>query len=165
MNKAAIATLIAYNFWANERILAACERLTTEEFSRTVVPDPGWGSLRATLVHALDTEYGWRSVLQALDASEILEVDDFADVATLKARWQGEREAWLHFADSLNEEELNARYGTDSQQGPKVWQTIVHVVNHGTQHRSEAATILTGYGQSPGEMDFDLFLEQNPASM
>lgn len=29
--------------------------------------------------------------------------------------------------------------------------------------RSEAAAILTGYGQSPGELDFDLFLRENPA--
>jgi uncharacterized damage-inducible protein DinB len=160
MDKAAIATLLAYNFWANARILAACEKISTAHFTALVTPDPGWGSLRATLVHVLDTEYGWRLLLQAQDASLILVAEDFADVATLQARWAIERQAWLAYESGLTTQQLNAPYGAGPQSGPKVWQTIVHVVNHGTQHRSEVATMLTAYGQSPGELDFALFLTE-----
>lgn len=39
----------------------------------------------------------------------------------------------------------------------------LHVANHGTQHRSEAAAILTGYDYSPSSLDFTAFLnEQAP---
>ena len=162
MHKADISTLIAYNFWADERILATCEHVSPDEFIRMIAPNPGWNSLRETLVHVLDTEYGWRSALQAQDASEILDGADFADVAALRTRWETERTAWLMYAAGLSEDSLNKGYGNDPTTSPKVWQTIVHVVNHGTQHRSEAAAILTGYGQSPGELDFDTFLTENP---
>lgn len=162
MNKSDLATFIHFNFWANERILGACEQISTDEFTRPVTPDPGWGSLRGILVHTLDTEYGWRSVLQALDAGDILEESEFADVAALKPRWGMERAAWFDYAARLNDENINLGYGHDPQPGPKVWQTIYHVVTHGIQHRSEAAAILTGYGASPGELDFDLFLKENP---
>jgi uncharacterized damage-inducible protein DinB len=37
---------------------------------------------------------------------------------------------------------------------------MAHVVNHGTQHRSEAAAILTGLGRSPGDLDLSLFLTE-----
>lgn len=37
------------------------------------------------------------------------------------------------------------------------WHCLYHVVNHGMQHRSEAAHLLTAYGQSPGDIDFSLF--------
>jgi uncharacterized damage-inducible protein DinB len=162
MNKADISAMIAYNFWANDHILAACERITADEFTRAVTPNPGWESLREILVHALDTEYGWRSILQAQSADTILRAADFADIHALKTRWNAERTAWLDYVSQLTEETLNSGYGDDPTHSPKVWQTILHIVNHGTQHRSEAAAILTGYGQSPGELDFDLFLKENP---
>lgn len=162
MHPSAISLLIAYNFWANMRILSACAHLSPDAFTRAVVPDPGWGSLRGILVHTLDAEYGWRSVLQSQDASIILDVHDFDDVAALHAQWSIEQAAWFDFAASLTTERLNATYAEQPGQGPQVWQTILHVVNHGTQHRSEAAAILTGYGYSPGELDLDLFLKTYP---
>ena len=162
MNKSEIATLLHFNFWANARILSTCERISTDEFTRLHTPDPGWGSLRGILVHTLDTEYGWRSVLQALDEDKILEAGDFADVAALQTRWNIERAAWFDFVDRLSDESINLGYGDNPHTGLKVWQTILHVVTHGIQHRSEAAAILTGYRQSPGELDFDLFLKEMP---
>lgn len=162
MNKSDIVTLVHFNFWANERILSTCERISTDEFKRPHRPDPGWGSLRGILAHTLDTEYGWRSVLQALDADDILQADDFDDVAALKSHWEVERAAWFDYLASLSDESLNLGYGDDPQNSSKVWQTILHVVAHGIQHRSEAAAILTEYGQSPGELDFDLFLKEKP---
>lgn len=159
MNKTDISTLIHFNFWANERILAACEHLMADEFTRAVAPDPGWGSLRGILVHTLDTEYGWRTSLQALE-DIILDESDFADVAVLRARWETEKAAWFDYVTSLTDERLDQGYGEDSQNGPKVWQTIMHVVAHSIQHRSEAAFILTGYGHSPGELDFAVFMSE-----
>jgi hypothetical protein len=35
------------------------------------------------------------------------------------------------------------------------------IVQIGTQHRSEAAAILTSYGQSPGELDFTVYLNNH----
>jgi uncharacterized damage-inducible protein DinB len=45
-------------------------------------------------------------------------------------------------------------------EGVSVWQMLVHVVNHGTQHRAEAAVLLTGEGRSPGELDLISYAER-----
>ena len=68
------------------------------------------------------------------------------------------------YLTSLGDEDLAnfVRYTTDSGQKRErvLWHCLLHVVNHGTQHRSEAAAILTSYGHSPGDLDFTLFLSQ-----
>ena len=153
-----ITQLIHYNFWADERILDACAGLAADDLTWPQVPDPGWGSLRGILVHALDAEVGWRAVLQGQDAAFLLAETDFDDVGSLREHWAAERDAWLAFAAGLNDEQLNQTTGVVHDQGMAAWQVILHIVNHGSQHRAEAAAILTGYGRSPGELDFDVYL-------
>ena len=162
MEKLEIETLVQFNFWANDRILEACEQLPFEKLKQPITPDPGWGNLLGILVHILDAEYGWRSVLQSRSSEEILQPDDFADIAALRSRWEAERSAWTAYVSSLSTDMINQSDGADPQHKLTVWQTIMHVVAHGVHHRSEAAAILTGLDQSPSELDFDVFLWENP---
>ena len=37
---------------------------------------------------------------------------------------------------------------------------LVHVANHGTQHRAEAAALLTVEGRSPGDLDLINYAEE-----
>jgi uncharacterized damage-inducible protein DinB len=158
MHKTDVVTLVAYNFWADREILSACERVSAVDFTRPAAPDPGWHTLRGTLVHLLDTEYGWRVALQNLPDSGVLSEDAFPDVASLKARWQEEQAAWHSYIAGLDEAALNEVWRVDGEIRRTRWQTILHVINDGTYHRSEAAAMLTGYGQSPGELDFEGYL-------
>jgi len=61
-------------------------------------------------------------------------------------------------ADTLDDAALSRR-----EEGIAVWQCLAHVVNHGTQHRSEAAALLTAAGASPGEIDLIFFAEERAA--
>lgn len=36
----------------------------------------------------------------------------------------------------------------------------MHLINHGTQHKTEAAAILTGMGYSPGDIDLIVYLNE-----
>jgi uncharacterized damage-inducible protein DinB len=38
------------------------------------------------------------------------------------------------------------------------WHMVMQMVTHGAQHRSEAAAVLTAYGESPGDLDFLFFI-------
>jgi len=42
-----------------------------------------------------------------------------------------------------------------------LWHLLVHVVNHGTQHRSEVAMVLTGLGYSPGDLNMLIYFRQS----
>ena len=158
MHKSDIITLVSYTFWADMQVLNACEKVSPEDFVRAVSPDPGWHSLRGTLVHALDTAYGWRTALQEIDDTGVINESHFPDVTSLKQRWEEEREAWLTYVTELTDDELNAIWRSHEESKRTRWQTIMHVVNDLTHHRSEVAAMLTGYGYSPGELDFDQYV-------
>ena len=158
MHKLDVITLVSYTFWADMRVLNACEKVSLEDFTRPGTPDPGWHSLRGTLVHALDTAYGWRAAMQGIEDTGVINETSFHDPASLKARWEVEKKAWLEYAEKLTDDELNAVWWTHEESKRTRWQTILHVVNDLTHHRSEAAAMLTGFGHSPGELDFDQYI-------
>jgi uncharacterized damage-inducible protein DinB len=67
----------------------------------------------------------------------------------------------MKFLEALTEERLNSPFQYASLEGVRfenlLWESMAHLVNHGTQRRSEAAVILTELGRSPGDLDLILF--------
>lgn len=164
MNTRDIQTIYGYNYWANGRILAAAAQLGQEQFTAPATNSAG--SLRGMIVHVLDAEYAWRMLLQhkTLDHFRELKADDFPTVDALAARWREDEQSMRAWLASLTDADLAGviRYTTD-EGGTRervLWHCLWHVVNHGTQHRSEAAVLLTDYGCSPGGLDFTAFLSE-----
>ena len=156
-----IKLLYAYNEWANNRILDAAEKVAPEQLR---APNAfGWGNLLGALVHTLDAEYGWFCFLFDSEDDGIIDPAAFADVAALRKRWGRQNAVTRQCLATLADGDL-ARIHSSQSQGRQykwvLWQALVHVVNHGTQHRAECAALLTGFGHSPGDMDFTLFLRQ-----
>lgn len=158
MHQSDVATLIAYTIWADNEVLQAAERVSAADFTRPVTPDPGWHSLRGTLVHQLDTQFGWRAALEQLADRDVITEEALPDIAALRARWRAEAAAWTAYVAGLSDAALNAVWWEADGIRRTRWQTILHVINDSTHHRSEAAALLTGYGQSPGELDFEGYL-------
>lgn len=161
MNRDEIKLLFQYNDWANDRILDTAQKLSPEQLAAE--NEYGWGSLRGALVHLMDADYVWRCLL--IDGAFIDELnpDDFPDVAAIRARWDEERESFSDYLDSLSDDDLLGTISYEAHDGKRhriLWHCLAHVVNHGTQHRSECAALLTGFGHSPGNLDFLVFLSQ-----
>ncbi len=55
-------------------------------------------------------------------------------------------------------EDFVFRRRSDEELRTPLWVLLTHVVNHGTQHRSEAAEALTMVGRSPGSLDFTTYV-------
>jgi uncharacterized damage-inducible protein DinB len=165
MHLADIKLLYDYNYWANQRILAMTAQVTPEQF---VAPSShSFSSLRGTLVHTLDVEFSWRLVLQGQGFPPEMKAADFPTTGAIQERWQQEEQTMQAYLDTLHDEDLAGiiRYpvGGGVVRERLLWHILFHVVNHGMQHRSEAANLLTIYGQSPGEIDFNLFIHERTA--
>ncbi len=163
MNKHELLTLFDYNYWANERILRAAAKVSPAEF---VAPRTfSHGGLRGILVHALSAEWVWRTRFQEqVYPTALLRQEDFPTFADLRTRWQQEETAMRAYVSSLSDEQINGTIFYKSTNGASyeqiLWQLLVHIVNHGTQHRSEAAALLTELGHSPGDIDFIIYMRE-----
>jgi uncharacterized damage-inducible protein DinB len=162
MNIKDIQLIYEYNYWANKKILAASDNVSHQQLMASA--SFPYGGLYGTLLHILDTEWGWRALFQSIESASDLLATDFPNMAALKTRFQEEEIAMRAYLASLRDEDMEThlRYTTDTgiQRDRILWHCLLHVVNHGTQHRSEAAALLTDYGQSPGDLDFTVFLSE-----
>ncbi|SRR5581483_598518 len=161
MNLQDILLIYEYNYWADHRILTASEKVSEKQFLAPA--NFPFGGLRGTLVHILDAEYAWRMFLQNNDwSAPELKPEDFPTLASIQERWQSEEKEFRAYLASLNDEAMDVHRHYDTPEGNHrdriQWHCLLHVVNHGTQHRSEAAAILTDLGSSPGDLDFTVFL-------
>ena len=115
-----IKLLYAYNDWADARILAACARVSPEQYAAPTSIGTWHGGLRETMVHMLDSMWQDRITLQgyyqepladeaAYDATELHE-DAFPTFAALQARWTIEQREMRAYLDTLTEETLNRRF-------------------------------------------------------
>ena len=161
----ALRSLYAYNAWATGRILAAAAPLTPEQLNAP--GQAGRGSIRDTLIHQLDAHQGWLSWWDGSKSAEEayasrLDPDALPDVAALERQWQAIDRQMSAFLASLTDDDMARPYGFDLPNGQHLemplWGMLLHIANHNTQHRTEAAAMLTEFGHSPGDLDLIFFL-------
>jgi len=167
MNSETILLLFNYNYWATARILDAAKGLAEEQYTATV-PGLGHGGVRRTLVHMLAAECLWRQrCLEGVSPTTLLQEADFPTLETLRERWTEEERLMRAGLARLTERTLAERivYRTTGGRPMEdtLWQLLVHLVNHGTQHRAEVAMALTALGRSPGDLDLIIYLRQPQA--
>lgn len=167
MNIQTTLLIYDYNYWANKRILSAAADVSREQF--TAPASFPYGGLRGTLIHILDAELSWRVRFEGIPYPGDLVETDYPALRDLEARFRDEEKEMRRYLASLRDEHMNGpvTYDIDNPPGKRtriLWHCLYHVVNHGTQHRSEAAALLTDYGHSPGDLDFTVFLndQQQP---
>ena len=155
MNADDMRTHLAYDRWATRQVLAQLDGVDAAIWGATgVVGERGLGSI---LVHMLGAHQRWRiAISQEGDGERPAPEDEpLPDAASLVERWEAEFAAMDGLLANLSDGLLAYRH-----EGIAVWQMLAHLVNHGTQHRSEAALLLTQAGRSPGELDLIVYLEE-----
>jgi uncharacterized damage-inducible protein DinB len=153
-----IRTLYDYNFWANRRILDAAARIPAELFSIAAL---GACKLRETLEHVMVAESMWRQRWEGSTPDRADFPAEFATIEDLIVRWRAEDQLLAAYLDTLSDADLDrpltfARGQTSDTR--TLWHLMIHVVTHGTQHRGEAALLLTELDCSPGDLDFTAFI-------
>jgi len=155
-----IRTLFAYNDWANRQLLGMAALVSAMDYKKEM--GPAWGSIHGTLAHIWAADQVWFSRIQGHSPLAIPGTADLSSLGLLRSRMESlmeERRVYLH---KLGAEDLSrAVHYRDTKGNPyaqTLWQILVHVVNHGTDHRSHIAIMMTEMGYQAPVLDFIVYL-------
>jgi uncharacterized damage-inducible protein DinB len=157
-----VRRLVAYNRWANERILDTAAEVAEAQLQHQL--HPTMPALLPTLAHLLGTQVFW---LRLWLGETIQRDPGFADLGALRAAYDANHDRLAAFAATLTDEALARRrkwwqqWGVESELD--LSGTMLQVMHHSTQHRSEAAVMLTAFGHSPGDLDLLDYLASRSA--
>ena len=162
MSPQEIHELYDYNSWANRRVLGAAEKLTSEQFTRPM--GSSFSSVRDTLAHIYGAEWIWLERFQGRSPSALPNANHFPDLAALRETWSELDERLLAFAAALSQSNLDRvleyktlRFGLYTN---PLWQSMMHLVNHGTYHRGQVTTLLRQLGAQPILLDLMHFYRE-----
>ncbi len=155
-------SLIAYNEWANQKVLEAAEGLSEEEFGRQV--SGSYESVRMTLWHVVRVQIGWLSVLNGKpERPSLPEGYEHMPVDGVRQWFTRSHDDLSKYAEGLTEERLATEVSAFNPQDKKEyrwpsWQLLSHLLNHSSHHRAETGLMLASLGRSPGDLDFIYFV-------
>jgi uncharacterized damage-inducible protein DinB len=148
-----IKTFIAYHNDTTRRIwdsighLTEAQFLADDEYSR--------GSIRNLMVHIASTDRRWLAGLKNQPDLGHLNAEDYTTPAEA-------REVFLKVAQDLSEYAntltVDESYGPTKEVGEPRWQVLLHLVNHGTDHRATVLHKLYEFGAPTFAQDFIIWL-------
>ena len=159
MNTAELMDLYEYNRWAHRRTLESAAELGVEEYEREI--GGSFPSLRATLEHLLATEVVWLSRWEGHSLGEPPDYTGMVGVAALSRMWDAFWNRQFSFITSLSDDALTRPVAIRTRSGIETVQalgdTMLHVVNHSSYHRGQAASFVRMLGGTPRGTDYFIY--------
>jgi uncharacterized damage-inducible protein DinB len=152
MKRELLESFYEYGEHMNERLLNLAAKLDDDALRRTI---PGVGrSIFQTFFHMLSAERNWFAGWQGQERPPRLNEQDLPDLVAIRDVWARLADERRTFLANASEEWLHQpMFDAPSGRPILYWEVILHVANHGTQHRAEIAATLTEAGFSPGDVD------------
>jgi uncharacterized damage-inducible protein DinB len=154
-----VTRLFAYNRWANARAFEGAASLTAEELSRSI--GGSFTSVLGTLTHLVGAEWVWLERWHGRSPRAL--PSDFTSVKDLRERLTAVEEGQKAVLAGLTPERLASKITYVNFAGQTfayaLGEAMVHLVNHGTYHRGQVATLLRQLGKKPLSTDYLLYLD------
>ena len=162
MNVEDFRQLYEYNSWANRRTLEACAALNDEQFTRDL--GSSFRSIRDTLAHVCEVEWLWLERWRGHSQTSIRPGSDFPTFDSLRRRWDEVEASLASYVKALKPEDIarviEHKTTKGVPQSAPHWQMLQHLVNHGTYHRGQVATLLRQLGSTPISTDLIFYYRE-----
>jgi uncharacterized damage-inducible protein DinB len=156
MLKPHFTTFANYNLWADTRLYDACAGLSDEALNRDV--GVFFNFLIGTLNHLVVTDRVWLSRLTGQGTHPpTLDTIITTDLAELRVLALAEANRMINWVEGISSDDLNAPFDFHNMAGEPFTQlrreSLAHLNNHQTHHRSQATTCLNILGAVPPGLD------------
>jgi uncharacterized damage-inducible protein DinB len=156
---APIRVFLAHNLWANLRLLDACASL--EDVALDALLPGTYGNIRASWLHLSQGEEGYVFRFTSERPTNSLRgVTGFPGFDVLRAHLQQSGEGLMAIAENIDADRvIQIEYDERLHNIPATL-ILLQAINHGTDHRSQIATLLSQHGITPPEVDGWAYFEQ-----
>ena len=157
-----INLLFEFNYWAKAKMLGALDTLPEADLYKDF--KTSFKGIHGTLVHICAAENTWLQRFAGNPSPKFLKIDDLPTYAAVKTKWSEVEKEMLSYVGGLNEEVLTQKFSFTTSDGKSVsnvrWQTLQHLVNHGTYHRGQITSLIRQLGGTPVSTDLIAFYRQ-----
>ena len=145
---------IAYSAWASQRLVHAASQLSEAELLRDF--QTADHSVLGTLVHTFAADRVWLGRLQRLPRLQYSSEADY-QLSVLQTEWPEVYRQWDSLLNAWSDDDVSADLTYQDMRGNTwthpIWKLVLHVVNHATHHRGQAAGFLRTMGHVPPALD------------
>ena len=154
-----------YHFAENRKIWDRyVTPLSDEQFTQAV--DYSHGSVRDQILHLMSVDDAWFSDLRDAEFPEPVNPADFHDRESIRANWDRVEQNMRDYLAGLRDDMLFDKPLEGEDKDLILWQVLLHVVNHGTDHRAQILRNLNDLGVETKYQDYVFYVYEdlNPAS-
>ena len=158
MNADAFRHFYEYHFSENRKIWGYVTQLTPEQFAQPVTYSRG--SIRDQVVHLMECDDTWFSELRGGAPLEPIPADRLGDREMIRAQWDSIEQKMRTYLTELLDEHLFATPIEEPEEDKDliVWQVLLHVANHGTDHRAQILRLLNDLGIQTIYQDYIFYI-------
>src|SRR5678815_383424 len=150
----------AYAAWASARLVDAAGKLSEAELTRDFGTSDK--SVLGTLVHTFAADRVWLARVRGNVPTRFIDVEQDMKMSVLEKDWPQVFAGWQEYLAGVGDVAAPVSY-KDLKGNPyttPIWQIALHVVNHGTHHRGQAAGFIRTMGHTPPPLDLIFYYRQ-----
>lgn len=158
MNADAFRHFYEYHFSENRKIWGYVTQLTSEQFAQPV--SYSRGSIRDQIVHLMECDDMWFSELRGVAPREPIPADQLGDREVIRAQWDSIEQNMRAYLTELRDDLVFATPIEEPEEDKDliVWQVLLHVANHGTDHRAQILKLLNDLGIQTIYQDYIFYI-------
>ena len=162
MNADAFRHFYDYHFSENRNIWDTyITALSDEQFTHNV--SYSHGPVRNQVVHLMSVDGTWFGGLRGVEIPDSLDSADFGDRNSIRTHWDAVEQGMRDYLAELRDDMLFEKPFAEGEDKDLIlWQVLLHVGNHGTDHRAQLLRLLNDLSVKTVSQDYIFYVYDHP---